>query len=261
MTRCAAPGITPASACAPARRCARRRSMRSPAGRWSGRAIGVFVREKLAARAGAAGRAGEAPDSIVIVGGGAAGLAAADMLRREGYDGPLTMISADDSPPCDRPNLSKDYLAGTAQEEWIPLRPESWYDERRIDLLLNSRVSRRSTCATSGSTLEGGGSRGYALAAACDGCRSGATGDPRCRDGPGALSPHLRRQQGDRGPRRPRRNAWSWWAPASSGSRWRHRSVRGTSRCMSWRPKASRSSGSWDRRWARSSGGCTRVTA
>ena len=73
---------------------------------------------------------------IVIVGGGAAGLAAADMLRREGYDGPLTMISADDSPPCDRPNLSKDYLAGTAQEEWIPLRAVSFYAEQRIDLLL-----------------------------------------------------------------------------------------------------------------------------
>ncbi len=121
----------------------------------------VLVREKLAvpARPGA-GRPGKAPDSIVIVGGGAAGLAAADMLRREGYDGPLTMISADDSPPCDRPNLSKDYLAGTAQEEWIPLRPPEFYEERQIDLLLNARVSgldlrhRRLE-------LEDGGSRGY----------------------------------------------------------------------------------------------------
>ncbi len=62
------------------------------------------------------------PASVVIVGGGAAGLAAADMLRREGYDGSVTMISADDSPPCDRPNLSKDFLAGTASEDWIPLQ-------------------------------------------------------------------------------------------------------------------------------------------
>jgi NADPH-dependent 2,4-dienoyl-CoA reductase/sulfur reductase-like enzyme/nitrite reductase/ring-hydroxylating ferredoxin subunit len=100
----------------------------------------VFVREKLAPAA-ARSPVRPAPESIVIVGGGAAGLAAADMLRREGYDGPLTMISADASPPVDRPNLSKDYLAGTAQEEWIPLRAAEFYAERRIDLLLNARVT------------------------------------------------------------------------------------------------------------------------
>jgi NADPH-dependent 2,4-dienoyl-CoA reductase/sulfur reductase-like enzyme/nitrite reductase/ring-hydroxylating ferredoxin subunit len=81
------------------------------------------------------------PSSIVIVGGGAAGLAAADMLRRDGYDGPLTMISADESAPCDRPNLSKDFLAGTAQEDWIPLRPDEFYRDKRIDLVLNARVT------------------------------------------------------------------------------------------------------------------------
>src|SRR5262249_35869467 len=81
------------------------------------------------------------PASIVIVGGGAAGLAAADMLRREGYDGPLTMISADSDPPVDRPNLSKDYLAGTAKEDWIPLRGPEYYEEQRIELRLGSRVT------------------------------------------------------------------------------------------------------------------------
>ena len=104
----------------------------------------VFVREKLAEpapkRAARHAGADRAP-SVVIVGGGAAGLAAADMLRREGYDGPLTMISADDSPPYDRPNLSKDFLAGTAPDDWIPLRSPEYYTERRIDLVLNSRVS------------------------------------------------------------------------------------------------------------------------
>jgi NADPH-dependent 2,4-dienoyl-CoA reductase/sulfur reductase-like enzyme/nitrite reductase/ring-hydroxylating ferredoxin subunit len=81
------------------------------------------------------------PSSVLIVGGGAAGLAAADMLRRQGYDGPLTMVSADDSPPVDRPNLSKDYLAGSAQEDWVPLRPPDYYRDRRIQLLLSTRVA------------------------------------------------------------------------------------------------------------------------
>lgn len=99
----------------------------------------VFVREKLSPPAPKV--ATNVPSSIVIVGGGAAGLAAADMLRRHGYDGPLTIVSADDSPPVDRPNLSKDYLAGTAQEDWVPLRTPEYYRERKIDLLLNSRVS------------------------------------------------------------------------------------------------------------------------
>src|SRR6185312_12157349 len=81
------------------------------------------------------------PSSVLIIGGGGAGLAAADMLRREGYGGALTMLSADSAPPVDRPNLSKDFLAGTAPAEWIPLRPPEWYSERKIDLVLNSRAT------------------------------------------------------------------------------------------------------------------------
>ncbi len=101
----------------------------------------AFVREKISKPGPAKVRSQNAPDPVVIVGGGAAGLAAADMLRREGYDGGVTLISADDAPPCDRPNLSKDYLAGTAQEDWIPLRSSGYYTERRIELVLNARVS------------------------------------------------------------------------------------------------------------------------
>ncbi len=100
----------------------------------------VFVKEKVVPAGSNSVSTPSHPSSIVIIGGGAAGLAAADMLRREGYGGPLTMISADSAPPCDRPNLSKDFLAGTASDEWIPLRPPEWYGERKIDLVLNSRV-------------------------------------------------------------------------------------------------------------------------
>jgi NADPH-dependent 2,4-dienoyl-CoA reductase/sulfur reductase-like enzyme/nitrite reductase/ring-hydroxylating ferredoxin subunit len=77
---------------------------------------------------------------IVIVGGGAAGFAAAEMLRRCGYAGTVTMLSSDDAAPVDRPNLSKDYLAGTAPEEWIPLRPDDYYKESAIDLRLRMTV-------------------------------------------------------------------------------------------------------------------------
>ena len=81
------------------------------------------------------------PASVIIVGGGAAGNAAAEMLRREGYDGPITMITADESLPYDRPNLSKDYLAGTAPEEWIPLRPPDFYRQQKIDTLTKTSVT------------------------------------------------------------------------------------------------------------------------
>ncbi len=102
----------------------------------------LFVREKLAEPAPRLLKNATAvPASIVIIGGGAAGVAAADMIRREGYEGRVTMISADSSAPPDRPNLSKDYLAGTAKEDWIPLRSDEYYSERRIALLLGSHVS------------------------------------------------------------------------------------------------------------------------
>jgi len=82
-----------------------------------------------------------APASVVILGAGAAGNAAAETLRAEGYQGPITMIGAEDFVPPDRPNLSKDYLAGHAPEDWVPLRGEDFYAERRIALRLNTTVA------------------------------------------------------------------------------------------------------------------------
>jgi len=81
------------------------------------------------------------PESVVIVGGGAAGNAAAEILRREGYSGSITMLSADAAPPCDRPNLSKGYLAGTVPPEYTLLRPAEFYKEHRIELKLGVRVT------------------------------------------------------------------------------------------------------------------------
>src|SRR5438105_13845979 len=80
------------------------------------------------------------PASVVIVGAGAAGGAAAEMLQREGYDGPVRLIGADEFLPYDRPNLSKDYLAGTAPEEWIPLRSADFYREQNIEAFTGVRA-------------------------------------------------------------------------------------------------------------------------
>src|SRR6185312_8603179 len=81
------------------------------------------------------------PGRIVIVGGGAAGFAAAEMLRRQKYEGGLVMLSSDDALPVDRPNLSKDYLAGAAPEDWLPLRDQSFYSDNAIDLRLNTTAA------------------------------------------------------------------------------------------------------------------------
>jgi NADPH-dependent 2,4-dienoyl-CoA reductase/sulfur reductase-like enzyme/nitrite reductase/ring-hydroxylating ferredoxin subunit len=82
----------------------------------------------------------DTPNKIVIVGGGAAGFAAAEMLRRRGFGGSIVMVSNDTAPPVDRPNLSKDYLAGSAPEDWLPLRPDDFYVGNKIDLRLNTEV-------------------------------------------------------------------------------------------------------------------------
>lgn len=83
----------------------------------------------------------DTPASVVIVGGGAAGAVAAETLRRAGYDRPIAIVESGPDAPVDRPNLSKDYLAGAAPEEWIPLRPASFYAEQKIELLLGKKAT------------------------------------------------------------------------------------------------------------------------
>ena len=119
----------------------------NPVATWKLEVRGGTVRAlgEIAARDGASPRHGAKPpardvERIVIVGGGAAGNAAAERLRREGFGGAVTMISADDALPYDRPNLSKDFLAGNAPEEWIPLRSADFYKAHAITTLLDTRV-------------------------------------------------------------------------------------------------------------------------
>jgi NADPH-dependent 2,4-dienoyl-CoA reductase/sulfur reductase-like enzyme len=100
----------------------------------------VFVGEKRPAAKPKSSATGKAPGKIVIAGGGAAGFAAAEMLRRMGHQGDIIMVSDDAAAPVDRPNLSKDYLAGAAPEEWVPLRGDDWYAENGIDLRLGTKI-------------------------------------------------------------------------------------------------------------------------
>ena len=100
----------------------------------------LFVRIKTEPQKPPRSSRSAAPEKVVIVGAGAAGFAAAEMLRRRDYAGSIVMLSSDASPPVDRPNLSKDYLAGTAPEEWVPLRADDFYKEANIDLRLKTDV-------------------------------------------------------------------------------------------------------------------------
>ena len=70
------------------------------------------------------------------------------------------MLSADADAPVDRPNLSKDFLAGGAPPDWMPLRPDDWYAAQRIELLLNTRVEAIDV-AQQQLRIAGGASRRY----------------------------------------------------------------------------------------------------
>lgn len=128
-----------------------------PLSRWRVERDGerIIVRERATPISPAASPAAAQPADVVLIGGGAAGFACAEMLRRRGYRGRLTMLSDDADAPCDRPNLSKDYLAGNAPEEWIPLRPQDFYADNGIDLQLRTAVTRIDAQARTVTTADG----------------------------------------------------------------------------------------------------------
>lgn len=159
----------------------------NPLPRWEGRVQEgrvEFGERQLEAPLAARGRAAGGPDAIVILGAGAAGSAAAEALRREGYDRRVVLVDPDPDATCDRPNLSKDYLAGSAPEAWIPLRPPGFHESHGIERITARALSidraRRTVRLSSGDDLPYG-----ALLI--------ATGSiPRRLDVPGAERDHVR---------------------------------------------------------------------
>jgi NADPH-dependent 2,4-dienoyl-CoA reductase/sulfur reductase-like enzyme/nitrite reductase/ring-hydroxylating ferredoxin subunit len=129
------------------------------------------------------GRRAQGPASVVIIGAGAAGSAAAEMLRREGYAGPITLVDPDPEAPYDRPNLSKDYLAGNAPEEWIPLRPDGFYEAHGITRIVAAAESIDPTARTV--TLSDGRTLGFGALLLATGSR------PIALPVPGADLPHV----------------------------------------------------------------------
>jgi NADPH-dependent 2,4-dienoyl-CoA reductase/sulfur reductase-like enzyme/nitrite reductase/ring-hydroxylating ferredoxin subunit len=148
----------------------------------------IFVREKMEPRdqrASQARTAGRKSERVVIIGGGAAGFAAAEMLRREGFPGELTILSADDAAPYDRPNCSKDYLAGSASEDWMPLRSADFYNKQSINLQLCTEVAAIDVRARE-ATLANGRSLPFDKLLLATGA------EPVRLDIPGADQPHVR---------------------------------------------------------------------
>ncbi|QIG40019.1 FAD-dependent oxidoreductase [Microbacterium sp. 4R-513] len=71
---------------------------------------------------------------FVIVGGGLAAGKAVERLRKEGFDGDITVLAAEQHPPYQRPPLSKGYLEGKEGTDAVILHPADWYGEQGVEL-------------------------------------------------------------------------------------------------------------------------------
>ena len=96
---------------------------------------------RVGAKKQIAAPAASGPSRVVIVGGGAAGVACAEALRAEGFKGSITMLAGEGTDPVDRPNLSKDFLAGSAPEEWVYLRTGDALASIDVEVLRESAMS------------------------------------------------------------------------------------------------------------------------
>ena len=95
---------------------------------------------------------------IVVIGGGAASAAAVAELRKHGFDGSVTLVSAENTVPYERPPLSKGFLLGTSEQ--VPVKDPAWYEQASVELLLGSRATELDLAART-VTLSGGAVLGY----------------------------------------------------------------------------------------------------
>lgn len=82
-----------------------------------------------------------APDKIVIVGAGLAGVSAAESLRDEGFTGSISIVGAERHPPYQRPPLSKGFLQGRTGIEDIYVHPPQFYADHQVELVLGTRIA------------------------------------------------------------------------------------------------------------------------
>jgi 3-phenylpropionate/trans-cinnamate dioxygenase ferredoxin reductase component len=94
----------------------------------------------------------------VVIGGGAGSAAAVAELRKQGFDGSLTLVSAENTVPYERPPLSKGFLLGTSGQ--VPVKDAVWYEQASVELILGSRATRLDLAART-VTLSGGAVLGY----------------------------------------------------------------------------------------------------
>ncbi len=81
------------------------------------------------------------PRTFVVLGAGAAGTAAVEMLRQKGFQGKIVLISAEKRLPYDRTKLSKNYLQGQAEADSLSLRSCEFYDQHDIELRFGKAVT------------------------------------------------------------------------------------------------------------------------
>lgn len=84
-------------------------------------------------------------EAVVVVGAGQAGAQAVASLRQEGFEGSITLIGDEPVLPYQRPPLSKAFLAGTLPLDRLFLRPAAFYEEARVDVMVNTRVAELDT--------------------------------------------------------------------------------------------------------------------